>query len=194
MRGGYDEQNNFIYSFKVLQLKSVDEEDRALFRSAVKEVKPLMTDKVPLRPSHRPKPIPRRSPIDLELAYGHLGPMPDAALGDALGYVRADLQKNVLRRLRKGYFAIEAELDLHGRTTREAKAILVEFLHDCAQDGARCVHIIHGKGYRSPDCQPVLKNKLNLWLRQHPDVLAFCSASPRRGGTGAIYVLLSSTQ
>ena len=67
---------------------------------------------------------------------------------------------------------------------------LLHFLHDCAETGCRCVHIVHGKGYRSADNHPVLKNNLNLWLRQHKDVQAFCSAPPKDGGTGAVFVLL----
>jgi DNA-nicking Smr family endonuclease len=58
------------------------------------------------------------------------------------------------------------------------------------EDGCRCVQIVHGKGYNSPGNQPVLKNDINLWLRQHQDVLAFCSTPPKAGGTGALYVLL----
>ena len=81
-------------------------------------------------------------------------------------------------------------MDLHGLTSQQAKQQLVRFLHDCVQDGCRCVHIVHGKGYRSENSHPVLKNSLNQWLRQYPDVQAFCSASQREGGTGAVLVLL----
>ena len=86
------------------------------------------------------------------------------------------------------------ELDLHGLTARHAHKTLEMFLRDCHRRRIRCVHIIHGKGYGSEDRQPVLKQKLNLWLRQRHDVLAFCSATRRDGGTGAAYVLLRSAR
>jgi DNA-nicking Smr family endonuclease len=100
------------------------------------------------------------------------------------------LQNNVLKKLRRGYFGVDAEIDLHGLTGYDAKRQLLHFLHNSVQDGCRCVHIVHGKGYRSQDNLPVIKNELNQWLRQHKDVQAFCSASPKDGGTGAVFVLL----
>jgi DNA-nicking Smr family endonuclease len=84
---------------------------------------------------------------------------------------------------------VELELDLHGLTVSYAREMLLEFLRACRQRRVRCVQIVHGKG-KSSDRQPILKHKLNLWLRQWEDVLAFCSARPRDGGTGAVYVLL----
>ena len=96
----------------------------------------------------------------------------------------------MLKKLRKGYFSIEAELDLHGLTSREAKQHFSDFLRNCTERCLRCVHIIHGKGYRSFNNTPVLKNKLNIWLKHYPAVLAFCSANPADGGTGAVYILL----
>jgi DNA-nicking Smr family endonuclease len=111
-------------------------------------------------------------------------------LEDSLSYTAPGLQIAVLRKLRKGQFGLDAEIDLHGLNSNEARRQLLHFLHDCVEDGCRCVHIVHGKGYRSPDNHPILKNNLNLWLRQHKDVQAFCSAPPKDGGTGAVFVLL----
>jgi DNA-nicking Smr family endonuclease len=96
----------------------------------------------------------------------------------------------VLKKLRKDKYGLDAEIDLHGLNSNEAKRLLIQFLHDCVTDGCRCVHIVHGKGYRSADNHPVLKNELNIWLRQHNVVQAFCSAPPKDGGAGAVYVLL----
>lgn len=92
--------------------------------------------------------------------------------------------------LRRGYLEIGAELDLHGLTVRYAREDLNRFLAACNQRGIRCARIIHGKGYGSEGRQPVLKQKLNLWLRQREEVLAFTSAPRHDGGTGAAYVLL----
>lgn len=144
----------------------------------------------------KPKPKPRKqSPNVSEKLDGKL-PFPDETLGfgDTLSYLSPGQQKNVLRKLRRGHYGVDAELDLHGLNSKEAKHHLLHFLHHCVEDGFRCVHIIHGKGYRSPDNRPILKNNLNLWLRQHQDVLAFCSAAPKDGGSGAVLVLLHLSQ
>jgi DNA-nicking Smr family endonuclease len=116
----------------------------------------------------------------------------ESAAGDELSFVRPGVQHAQIRKLRKGHYAIRGELDMHGLTTAQARRQLVAFLHDSRMRGARCVRIIHGKGYNSPNRQPILKSKLNVWLRQCDEVLAFCSAPPGDGGTGAAYVLLST--
>jgi DNA-nicking Smr family endonuclease len=82
------------------------------------------------------------------------------------------------------------ELDLHGMTVETAHKALTKFLADCCLMNRKCVRIIHGKGHGSDKKMPILKNKLNQWLRQHDDIIAFCSAQPNDGGTGAVYVLI----
>lgn len=82
------------------------------------------------------------------------------------------------------------EIDLHGLNSREATEALDEFLVEAVAHRVRCFHLIHGKGRRSADQLPVLKSLVNRWLRQRREVLAFCSARQRDGGTGALYVLL----
>ncbi len=114
-------------------------------------------------------------------------------MGDELLYCRPGVQKQTLRKLRRGQFKIEAELDLHGLTVVMAKDELGTFLIRCKTQSKRCVRIIHGKGLGSKNKQPVIKNKINNWLRKRDDVLAFCSARQIDGGTGAIYLLLKST-
>jgi DNA-nicking Smr family endonuclease len=109
---------------------------------------------------------------------------------DRIAFIVPGIQRSALKKLRKGYYGVDADLDLHGLNSREALKQLLRFLQDCVEDGYRCVHIVHGKGYHSPDNEPVLKNEINLWLRQHKDILAFCSAPRRAGGSGALYVLL----
>jgi DNA-nicking Smr family endonuclease len=110
--------------------------------------------------------------------------------GEELYFARPGIQNRLMHDLRRGYLEIGAELDLHGLTVRYARADLDEFLKRCHQQQIRCVRIIHGKGYGSEGRQPILKHKLNVWLRQREDVLAFTSAPRRDGGTGAAYVLL----
>ena len=90
--------------------------------------------------------------------------------------------------MRKGQYNVEAILDLHGMTVAKANAEVDRFLQQCLHQGIRIVLIIHGKGHHSQE--PILKNKLNHWLRSIDGVLAFCSAAKEHGSRGASYVLL----
>ncbi len=114
-----------------------------------------------------------------------------AVTGDgALSFQRPGVRIQVMRRLRRGLYPIEDELDLHGLTQTAARDRLADFIARCRERGCRCVRIIHGKGYRSGVRGPVLKTAVNLWLRRHADVIAFVSARAIDGGAGAMYVLL----
>jgi DNA-nicking Smr family endonuclease len=114
----------------------------------------------------------------------------DVESGDELGFRREGIPESVLRRLRRGEYAIRDEIDLHGMTQDEARGALGAFLAESALHGRRCVRIIHGKGLGSGHRGPVLKSAVNRWLRRHGSVRAFCSARRNDGGTGALYVLL----
>ena len=118
--------------------------------------------------------------------------MPASALeaGDALGHRRDDVPAQVLRRLARGEYAAQEELDLHGLPAREAESLLREFLRDCRAHGVGCVRIVHGKGRNSGERLPVLKNLVDRVLRHRADVLAFHSPPPAQGGTGAVLVLM----
>lgn len=109
---------------------------------------------------------------------------------DFLSYAREGVQHRVMAQLRRGEIAVGLELDLHGLTVDHARACLREFLAECRQRRIRCARIIHGKGRGSSTRQPVLKCKINYWLRLRRDVLAFCSAPRHAGGAGAVHVLL----
>ena len=97
------------------------------------------------------------------------------------------------RKLRRGGWVIQGELDLHGHTGDEARIALAAFLNRCMLEDRRCVRIIHGKGHGSKNRLPVLKNKVRHWLTQREDVLAFCQARTVDGGAGAVIVLLKSS-
>lgn len=118
--------------------------------------------------------------------------MPASALeaGDALVHRRDDVPAQVLRRLARGEYAAQEELDLHGLPAREAESLLREFLRDCRAHGVGCVRIVHGKGRNSGERLPVLKNLVDRVLRHRADVLAFHSPPPAQGGTGAVLVLM----
>jgi DNA-nicking Smr family endonuclease len=171
--------------------KNITPEDRELFRQSVGTVKSIKSDRITVDNGKKPKPIPRTQTAEVENVLNHeIGVTELLSLEDTLSFISAGLQKNVLKKLRHGNYGLDAEIDLHGLTSQEAKRQLLDFLHRAVQEGCRCVCIVHGKGYRSPDNHPILKNNLNLWLRQHKEVQAFCSAPPRQGGTGAVFVLL----
>jgi len=170
-------------------------EDWHLFRQAVQDVIPLYCDKVPLElppPSTFPK---QRFLDERQVLHDLLSEKFDPAemeTGDELLFLREGIQRSVLRKLRRGQFSINAELDLHGLIVSQAREAVVNFLHYCLDRGLRCVRIVHGKGYGSWQKQPVLKWKLNHWLRQRDEVLALCPARSIDGGTGAVYVLLKN--
>ena len=172
--------------------KNLTPEDSDLFRLTIGTVHTVKSDKVLLTAGNKPKPYPKSSAVNVEEHLSDTGEYDVEQVGieDSLSFMAPGLQHNVLKKLRKGQFGLDAEIDLHGLNSNEAKRQLLHFLHDSVEDGCRCVHIVHGKGYRSTDNHPVLKNNLNIWLRQHKDVQAFCSAPPKDGGTGAVFVLL----
>jgi DNA-nicking Smr family endonuclease len=174
---------------------SVIPDDVGLFRESMSDVTPLRrTEKVEhQRPLPQPVPI-QRLLDDLETLKDSVADrLPwDAATqsGDELTYARKGIGPQTLRKLRRGHWVTQAELDLHGLTVAEARELLVEFLSLCARRGLRCVRVIHGKGLRSPNREPVLKGKVARWLMQRDEILAFCQARPVDGGSGAMMVLL----
>ncbi len=115
-------------------------------------------------------------------------------IGDELNFLREGLAGDTLRKLRRGHWKIQGELDLHGLTVAEARPVLVEFLNCCLRDGLRCVRIIHGKGLGSKNRMPVLKRKVAGWLMQRDEILAFCQARRTEGGGGAAVVLLKGVR
>lgn len=171
------------------------ENEQRLFREAVRDVKPLERDTIV---SARPKPHPRarftRAERRAVLAESlTTDPMdPTLAGGEELVFRRDGVPLDVLRRLRRGHYRVQSELDLHGLTVPEAKQALREFLSEALARHWRCVRIIHGKGRRSGHRGPVLKGVVASMLCRLGPVLAFVSARTVDGGTGALYVLLSA--
>ena len=113
------------------------------------------------------------------------------AAGDVLSHRREALSPRAFQRLKRGQFSVQDELDLHGATALQAEGLLRRFLADAHAHDHGCVRIIHGKGQRSEGDAPVLKNLVDRVLRQRADVMAFHSAPPTQGGTGAVLVLLA---
>jgi DNA-nicking Smr family endonuclease len=169
------------------------DDDRDAFRRAVTGVRPLARQP---RAASGPRPRPRarfaRAARDEVLRESLVVPDDPADLdtGDTLSFRRPAVREEVLRRLKRGQFAVEAEIDLHGLRRESAHEALRQFLNDCVRHGVRCVRVIHGKGLRSGPGGPVLKHVVDHWLRRLENVVAFASARPVDGGTGAVYVLL----
>ena len=167
-----------------------DEDEAELFRESVKGVRRLAHGRAqPYR--KRPRPIPKqRLEDEARVREEMLAIDPDVAeveTGDELSFARPGVQHGLMRKLRRGQYAVGAELDLHGMTAAEARGALADFLAACRASGTHCVRIIHGKGLSSPGRRPVLKARLNAWLQHIDEVLAFCSARPRDGGTGFLF-------
>jgi len=174
------------------------DDDPDLFRAAIGPVRPL--PETPPPPS-APKPRPRARMAEQDEAqaretFRHA--LDDALLeaGDALSYCSDALPPEVFRRLKRGEIAAQEELDLHGADARTAEQLLRAFLNDARQHGVGCVRVVHGKGRRRAELidssgAPVLKNLVDRMLRHRADVLAFHSAPPTQGGTGAVVVLLA---
>jgi DNA-nicking Smr family endonuclease len=169
--------------------------DRELFREAMRGVAPLKRGPRPL--PVRPKP-PARAHFtradeaavleeSLRLTPGELA----VETGDELQYRRSGVAETVVRRLRRGDYRVDREIDLHGLNARDAHAALNAFLASAITMNAHCVRIVHGKGRRSGPRGPVLKNMVSKLLRKTAAVVAYASARPADGGTGALYVLLA---
>lgn len=169
-------------------------EDIALFHTAIGPVRKL-ADVAPAPRPAPPPPRPRSRERDEAEALQQLHTAPfEASLlgpGDLLEYLRDGHPPRLLRRLKRAQYAVQDEIDLHRLSQAEAERVLREFLADAHDEGHRCVRIIHGKGLRSGDAGPVLKNLVDRHLRLRADVIAFASAATREGGSGAVLVLLT---
>ncbi len=164
-------------------------EEHDLFREAVADARRIDHDRVaPYRRKLRPEPLAKES--ERTVAFTAKVADRDIETHDELLFVRPGIQQRLFADLRRGKIAPDASIDLHGLRVHEARTVLADFLQECWDRHFRCIRIIHGKGRGSGTQQPVLKQKVNQWLPQWRDVLAFCSAPRWDGGTGAAYVLL----
>ena len=170
---------------------TISDDDKEAFAEATRDVRRLKPqNRARLRPP-RPKPKARQSRAEERavLEQSLNGPFATETL-EEFSFCRDRVPKAVFRRLKRGEFAIEAEIDLHGLRVAEARGALQAFLRECIECGVASVRIIHGKGSRSGPDGPILKPSVQRWLAQWDEVLAFASSQPRHGGNGAVYVLL----
>jgi DNA-nicking Smr family endonuclease len=173
----------------------IDDDDRRLFREAIGDVRRLEPVAAPPAPA-KPAPHPHMFEADEAAVPGELLDMAfDPALlevGEELSYLRDGYSPKLLRQLKRGQFSVQDDLDLHQMNAAAAQASIVAFLAEAKQHGQRCVRIVHGKGLRSRAAGPVLKGLTDRLLRRRDDVIAFASARPAMGGTGAVVVLLKA--
>ncbi len=172
------------------------EKEKNLFTRAIGKVAPL--------PAHNKAhlPHPPRQPVATQRQKDEAQVIQDSLsdefdvstlldTDEALSFRRPSVGPEVTRKLRKGDWAIQREIDLHGLRSDEARLALTTFIRDAHKHGIRCVRVVHGKGLGSPGKTPVLKSKVHSWLVQKNQVMAFVQAKPAEGGAGALVVLLT---
>lgn len=175
------------------------EAERNLFTRAVGKVAPISQPERVWSPPQRPLPRPIQQDLDDEAVMHEsmsdefdITTLLDA--DDQLSFRRSGIGTDVTRKLRKGEWSIQGQIDLHGLRSDEARNAIGQFIRDAKRMGWRCVRVVHGKGLGSPGKEPVLKSKVQRWLVQKSEVLAFVQAKPSDGGAGALVVLLGPSQ
>ncbi|MDC1312264.1 Smr/MutS family protein [Burkholderiales bacterium] len=168
-----------------------------LLEDSLKDITILKKDEKIFSSKEPPAPIPTQSIQDeadvlKELLHQDMEEEGTEFLSEEPAFLRPGVQHQVLRKLRRNYWVVQDELDLHGSTSDGARILVAEFLSNAKKRGIRCVRVIHGKGHRSSNGEPVLKKKLFRWLQLRADILAYCEAAPKDGGSGATTLLLSS--
>ena len=178
---------------------AAERRERDLFADAVGRVVPLRKLATPVLPRPRPPAVARQRQRDeaaalVESISDEFDVESLLDTDEALSFRRRGVGMEVVRKLRRGVWVLQGELDLHGLRRDEARERLAGFLRDAARRGLRCVRVIHGKGNGSPGREPVLKAKVRSWLVQKSEVVAFVQARACDGGHGALVVLLAPVQ
>jgi DNA-nicking Smr family endonuclease len=169
----------------------ITDDDRDAFADATRGVRPLKPTGQAELGQARPSAIARHSRAAAEeMLAESMADNRGGWLAEEIGFRRRSVAERTFRDLKRGRFSIEDEIDLHGLRQDAAKQALQAFISECAARHLGCVRVVHGKGSRSGPDGPVLKASVQQWLAQWDAVLAFTSAIPRHGGTGAVYVLL----
>ncbi len=183
------------------QVKAVQQaaSDKDLFVRAAGAVKPL-PDKRKLH--HKPAP---RIPQAMQYQLDEIAVLKEAIsdefdvttlleTDEHLSFRRPGIGVDVTRKLRRGDWSIQRQLDLHGLRRDDAREVLSIFIREAHKHGIRCVRVVHGKGLGSPGKAPILKSRVHSWLVQKNEVLAFVQAKPADGGAGALVVLLMASR
>ena len=181
-----------------LEAQRLAQAQQQLFARSVGPVRPLASKHRQNKPAAgaRPEPLPVQHRLDEQAV------MREALSDDfdvetlldtdeALSYRRPGLGPDVVRKLRRGGWRLQGQIDLHGLRREDARQALADFIREAHKNGWRCVRVVHGKGLGSPGKTPVLKGRVQSWLVQKKEVLAFVQARPAEGGAGALVVLLA---
>ena len=172
--------------------------DKDLFIRAAGAVKPLPDKR---RVLHKPE---RKMPVAMQYQHDEKAVLKEAIsdefdvstlleVDEHLSFRRPGIGPDITRKLRRGDWSIQRQLDLHGLRRDDARERLSIFIREAFQQGIRCVRVIHGKGLGSPGKAPILKSRVHSWLVQKNEVLAFVQAKPADGGAGALVVLLMAS-
>jgi DNA-nicking Smr family endonuclease len=183
-----------------IAVKKPDNEDIKLFLEAVKDVIPLPAKHAKVRldlQQDKPRPVPKRFKRDDQQALAdslsdHFIPAYELEAGAPITYLSAGHSPEILVKLRRGHWPVQAAIDLHGMISDDARLYISTFIGDCKSRGIRCVRIVHGKGLSSRNQEPVLKNKLRGWLMQKNEIIAYVEAKKQDGGSGAVIVLIKA--
>jgi DNA-nicking Smr family endonuclease len=179
--------------------------DKELFSRAIGPVKALPARHRPGHPGHRAHlPPAQPAPVPVQQQRDELAVMREAIsdefdvdtlldTDEALSFRRPGMGPDVVRKLRRGGWSIQRQLDLHGLRREDARDTLAAFIREAHKAGMRCVRVVHGKGLGSPGKTPVLKGRVQSWLIQKQEVIAFVQARPAEGGAGALVVLLAQS-
>lgn len=182
-----------------IEAEKIQRIEKELFSKCVGQVKPLVVAKKANLVLDLPPPIPAQKKRDEQAVLREaLSDVWDTAslldTDEALSFRRSGIGAEVVRKLRKGQWSVQKQLDLHNLRTEEARDALGQFIRESYKNGIRCVRVVHGKGLGSPGKVSVLKPKVQSWLIQKNQVLAFVQATPAQGGAGALVVLLQGGQ
>jgi DNA-nicking Smr family endonuclease len=197
LRATLAEQDARRTEARMAQARQAREAEQAanVFRHEVGTIQPLKTPPRIERARATPPPLPLQTRRDEaavldEALSDEFDPECLLDIDESLSFCRPGVSGEVVRKLRRGAWVVQAQIDLHGLRRDEARTALAEFLREAVKRGSRCVRVIHGKGLGSLNKQPVLKGKVRAWLVQKEEVIAFCQARPHDGGEGAVVVLL----
>ncbi|RYY82175.1 MAG: DNA mismatch repair protein MutS, partial [Comamonadaceae bacterium] len=178
-----------------LQAERKRDAEANLFQRAAGAVRPLPSHGKVHHVPEPPAPIPAQRQLDDQRVMREsISDEFDAStlleVDEAMSFRRPGIGIDVARKLRRGHWSIQSEIDLHGLRRDDAREALAGFLRDAVRQGLRCVRVVHGKGLGSPGKTPVLKGKVHGWLVQKDEVLVFVQARADEGGAGAVVVLL----
>lgn len=176
----------------------IDDDDISLFKQQMRGVKPIKYDKADLNKKVKNKQQLKvlrenaANSLTKELIIDGLSDqfVIDVEPEEFLYWASNGVQESQMRRLKAGQIPFAGTIDLHGLTVDQSRQLLWDFLEEATQLEIRCVRVTHGKALRKDKSKPILKSYINTWLRQHPQILGFCSCQPKHGGTGAVYILL----